>query len=587
MFAGPVSALEKKHASTNKHPWPRVISYALVYAAAIALIHLISGGLHRSGGIMMWIFIAPPLIMLNHRPRIGVPCSIMIAILIGFLMVANPWIAHHGAPVAQARFELVAINMAGFALFIWFTVGVNIWRNELQTRSIIIQAVADERSQVGLRDCLTGMPNREGIKLVCASRFPLTVLVVDLDRFKAINAALGRALGDQTLILFARRLLALNVIALGRLHADRFVLLWPGEPAQDHVDALIASALDAPLEIEAQVIDLASTVGLARCASPADLELTMRNAETALTVARSRHRRCLEYNSQMQPGRRGDLSLISDLNKAIAQQELRMYLQPKVLLRDGTVESAEALIRWQHPLRGMVAPIDFIPFAEQTGLVRGLTTWILREAMQDTVQRRARGEPLQISVNVFAADLANPKFEADVVALAQATDVVARDIRFEVTESGLMEQPGVSMSVMTRLQALGFSWSIDDFGTGFSSLSRLQKMPVAELKIDRAFVSGLGGDQHNSRLLRAAIRMGHELGLSVVCEGAETAEEWDGLRELGADYGQGWYASRPLPAGEFDEWCRRRRSATTSSCAPRFPDPAEKEIILPVLMCSR
>jgi predicted signal transduction protein with EAL and GGDEF domain len=319
------------------------------------------------------------------------------------------------------------------------------------------------------------IPNRDGAKQVCASKFPLTVLGIDLDRFKAINTALGCALGDQTLILFAQRLSTLNFVSLGRLHADRFVMLWPGEPGQDHVDALIASVLDAPLEIDTQVIDLSATVGLARCPSPAELELTMRNAEAALTVARSRHRRCLEYCPQMQQDRRGDLSLISDLNKAIANQELRMYLQPKVLLRDGTVESAEALIRWQHSVRGMVAPMDFIPFAEQTGLIRGLTNWILREAMQDTVLWRERGEPLQISVNVFAADLPDPSFEVAVLALAQQTNVVESDIRFEVTESGLMEQPEVALSVMTRMQALGFSWSIDDFGTGFSSLSHRKR----------------------------------------------------------------------------------------------------------------
>ncbi len=535
----------------------------------------------------MWIFIAPPLIMMSHRPRTGVPCSIMIAALIACLMAGDPWLAQHGAPADQVASRLAPMNMAALALFIWCIAAAHMWRNERQSRSSTMLAVANERSQLALRDALTGMPNREGVKEVCASRFSLTVVVVDLDRFKTINASLGRALGDQTLILFARRLATLDVVALGRLHADRFVLLWPGEPAQDHVDALIAGALDAPLEIDAQVIDLAASVGLARCPSPADLELTMRNAETALTVARSRHRRCLEYSPQMQQDRRGDLSLISDLNKAIAQQELRMYLQPKVLLRDGTVESAEALIRWQHPLRGMVAPMDFIPFAEQTGLILGLTTWILREAMQDTVLRRQRGEPMQISVNVFAADLADPHFEAAVLALAQQTRVVARDIRFEVTESGLMEQPEVVLSVMARLQALGFSWSIDDFGTGFSSLSHLQKMPVAELKIDRAFVSGLGGDEHNSRLLRSAIRMGHELGLSVVCEGAETAEEWQGLLELGADYAQGWFASRPLPAGEFDEWRRQRRPAAIASRPRHFPDPAEKEAILSVRMRGR
>lgn len=597
-LVGTIAAVVRKFSTANQRHSLRVICYAVAYAFAIVVIHSLLGGWRQAGGAIVWIFIAPPLILMSHRPRTGVPCSIMIAVLIGFLLIANPWVANHSLLPAQIVVKLLVINMAGFALFLWFTVGLYIWRHELQARSNML-AVAYERSQLALRDSLTGIPNREGAKQVCPSKFPLTVLVIDLDRFKAINAALGRGLGDQALIMFAQRLLMLDFVSLGRLHADRFVTLLPGEPGQDQVEELITSVLNKPLEIDVQVIDLSATVGLARCLSPAELELTMRNAETALTVARNRHRRCLEYCPQMQQDRRGDLSLISDLNRAMTNQEFRMYLQPKVLLRDGTVESAEALIRWQHPSRGMVAPMDFIPFAEQTGLIRGLTNWILREAMRETVRRRESGEPLQISVNVFAAELADPNFETAVLTLAKQTNVCESDIRFEVTESGLMEQPEVALLAMTRLQTLGFSWSIDDFGTGFSSLSHLQKMPVAELKIDRAFVTGLGGDQHNSKLLRSAIRMGHELGLSVVCEGAETAEEWDCLLELGADYGQGWHASPPLPAGEFDEWRRlrvaERRSATGISPSVEgqggkqlvsydFLDSAEQERILSVGM---
>ncbi|MDL2356708.1 MAG: bifunctional diguanylate cyclase/phosphodiesterase [Pseudomonadota bacterium] len=554
--------------ATNKHGL-RVIASVLVYVLAIVAIHAGLGGLRQSGGVIIWILIAPPLIMMGHRPRTGIQCAVMIAALLAFLVMADPSVVHRG------ELRMVAVNMAGFALFIWFAVGFYVWRSELQNRSLTRLAVANERSQLALFDALTGIPNREGAKQVAAACFPLTVLVIDLDRFKAVNTALGRALGDQVLILFTRRLATLQFVSLGRLHADRFVMLWPGDPDAAHVDAVIAGVLDAPLEIDAQVIDLSATVGVARCATAADLELTMRNAETAMSAARQRHRRLLEYTAEMQRHRRGDLSLMSDLNQAIAKQELRMVLQPKVLLRDGSVDSAEALIRWQHPVRGMVPPMDFIPFAEQTGRIRLLTNWILHEAMMATVLRRRRGGQIQISVNVCAADLADPHFEAAVLDLVRQTQVVVSDIRFEVTESGLMEQPDVALALMTRLQSVGFSWSIDDFGTGYSSLSYLQKMPVAELKIDRAFVKGLGDAQHNSKLLRSAIRMGHELGLSVVCEGAETAQEWAGLLALGADYAQGWYASAPLPADQFDEWCRLCVPFATRAAAdaPTGPDP--------------
>ena len=551
--------------TANRNERIRVFGYVITYVLGIVLIQAVLGGLRQSGAVIIWLLFAPPLIMMGHRPRTGAQCAVIITVLIGLLVIADSWFSRRSILPAHLGLTGIAVNLAGFILLFWSSAGYYVWRSGLQNRASTLLAVANERAKLALLDSLTGVPNREGSKQVAASSFPLSVLVIDLDRFREINTALGRALGDQVLICVVERLSTLRSVSLGRLHADRFVMLLPGDPDERHIDALISAVLDLPLHIDAQVIDIAATVGVARCASLLELELTMRNAETALQVARRRRRRCLDYAVEMLQDRRSDLSLMSDLKHAIANNELRMYLQPKVRLRDGAVESAEALIRWQHPARGMIAPMDFIPFAEQTGRIRLLTTWILREAMQATVQRRIEGGHLQISVNVCAADLADPNFEAGVLALVAQTQVVVSDIRLEVTESGLMEQPGVALAVMKRLQAVGFTWSIDDFGTGYSSLSHLQDMPFEELKIDRAFVKGLGTVQHNAKLLRSAIRMGHELGMSVVCEGAETVDEWNGLCELGADYGQGWYASRAIPLEEFDGWCRSHAPFVSSA----------------------
>jgi EAL domain-containing protein (putative c-di-GMP-specific phosphodiesterase class I) len=284
----------------------------------------------------------------------------------------------------------------------------------------------------------------------------------------------------------------------------------------------------------------------------------LRNAEIALDAGRAQHRNWLIYQPEMETSQRADLDLLSELKRAVEQGELRMYLQPKVRLSDGSVGSAEALVRWEHPRRGMIPPGNFVPFAEKTGRITLITRWVLEEAMRLAARYRAEGRPLQISVNLSTFDLGETGFATRTAILAHEVGVDPADIRFEITESGAMQDPVSALGVMNALRASGFSLSIDDFGTGYSSLAYLQKMPVAELKIDRALVRDVRPDSDGAALLESTIAMGHRLGLSVVAEGAEDAEEWALLCAIGCDYAQGWYAARPMPVAEFEHWCATR-----------------------------
>jgi EAL domain-containing protein (putative c-di-GMP-specific phosphodiesterase class I) len=285
------------------------------------------------------------------------------------------------------------------------------------------------------------------------------------------------------------------------------------------------------------------------------MDQMLRNAEIALDSGRSHHRNWLFYQQEMETSQRADLDLLSELKRAVEQNELRMYLQPKVRLADGSVTSAEALVRWEHPLRGMIPPANFVPFAEKTGGITLITRWMLEQAMRLAVRRRAEGQPLQISVNLSTFDLGEPGFAARTARLAQEVGVDPADIRLEITESGAMQDPVAALGVMNELRSNGFSLSIDDFGTGYSSLAYLQKMPVVELKIDRSFVRNVRPGSDGAALLESTVAMGHRLGLSVVAEGAEDADEWAILKAMGCDYVQGWFAARPMAVAEFEQWC--------------------------------
>ena len=421
----------------------------------------------------------------------------------------------------------------------------------------------NETEQLARFDPLTRLNNREGIRQhgqsLIEQGFQPCAVMLNIERFKAINETLGVALGDQILIETGRRLRRLAKqcpgARAGRMHADQFCLLYPRAEELERLRLLVNKSFNRPTEVDGQTVDIALAGGIARFAVVTlDMTQLLRNAEVALDVARSQHKTWVEYQPELESSQRADLDLLSELKHAVEHHELRVYLQPKVRLIDGAVLSAEALVRWHHPKRGIIPPGSFVPFAEKTGRITLLTHWVLSETMRLTALWRQQGQPLQISVNLSAFDLAESCFVSSLQDMLQSSGAVPADIRLEVTESAAMQDPAAALAVMHELHQAGFSLSIDDFGTGYSSLAYLQKMPAEELKIDRSFIRNTQAGSEAAALLASTIDLGHRLGLSLVGEGAENAEEWALLCALGCDYAQGFFAAKPMSISDFETW---------------------------------
>lgn len=414
-------------------------------------------------------------------------------------------------------------------------------------------------------DPLTGLLNREGLRdlgdrLMAHGHAP-TVTVANIERFHAINETLGMAQGDRVLMETGRRLAACAATVgpghVARMHADQFGLMFENAPAPERVHQALQEAFTDAADVAVQIVDLSLVCGTAQWVQGQDMATLIRNAEVALDAARAQKRPWLLYTPGLENQRQVDLSLVSALRRAVQHNELRMYLQPKIALADGQLCGAEALVRWEHPTRGMVPPSDFVPFAESTGRIASITQWMLRQAMLETVHWRQQGQPLKIAVNLSTHDLSDADLPERLRRLLADTGALAQDIRLEVTESAAMQDPQTSLTVMGALDSAGFSLSIDDFGTGYSSLAHLQKMPVAELKVDRAFVRDIHLSSDAVVLLESIIAMGHRLGLTVVAEGAESIHEWRLLQTLGCDVAQGWFAAKPMPAHDLRQWASR------------------------------
>ena len=443
-------------------------------------------------------------------------------------------------------------------------------------RQSVAQQQLDLRRQA-YEDALTGLPNRlrfgqavqEAIETRQrqtegrASRLGLAVLVLNLDRFKHVNDVLGYAFGDRVLQAVAERLRQQLTTGdeLARLGADEFALLLT---TSDRAQALrraqaIAASFDHTLQIDEQTIDLGAGIGIACWPEHAvAAESLLSRAEVAMRSAKKKTRGPQFYDSATDSTSTQTLSLLSELRRAVEANELRLFLQPKVAFCDGRLLGAEALLRWQHPQRGMVPPMDFIPFAEQTGFVRRLTLWVFEAAARTWRQLPAPdGEPLRISVNLSTHDLLDNELPERLLALLERHAVPATAFCLEITESAIMDDPQRAQGTLERLRAAGFKLSIDDFGTGYSSLAYLKRLPVDELKIDKSFVIGMERDADDAKIVRSTIDLAHNLGLTVVAEGVENAAIWNLLHRQGCDEGQGYHMSRPLPSAQFAAWAAR------------------------------
>jgi EAL domain-containing protein (putative c-di-GMP-specific phosphodiesterase class I) len=311
--------------------------------------------------------------------------------------------------------------------------------------------------------------------------------------------------------------------------------------------------------VQGQHLDVAASIGIAIYPSDGDDSGTLlRHADIALFVAKQARGAFVRYAAEHEKQGASRLTLMADLRQALHDDDqLFLQFQPLVSLRDRSLAGVEALVRWQHPERGLVSPIDFVPFAEKTGLVQPLTKWVLASALKQAAAWHRGGHVIPVSVNISMRDLVDPGFPQLVAKLLRDAGAEPSWVRLEITESVIMSKPEQAINTLSQLQKLGVRLAVDDFGTGYSSLAYLDRLPVDEIKIDKSFVSAMAGAVSRTNIVRASIDLGHSLRLESVAEGVEDARTWDVLAALGCDMAQGYFISRPLLAEEVLPWLAR------------------------------
>jgi diguanylate cyclase (GGDEF)-like protein len=470
----------------------------------------------------------------------------------------------------------VALVLATLTLL---TAGVRTGLTFREVRSL------NERRRQALTDDLTGLPNRrcflerlrKGIERTADGGETMGLLLIDFDRFKELNDTLGHHAGDAVLKLIGPRLRsALGVEdTLARLGGDEFAVL-----VADGADALdaarrIRGALEAPFALEGLSFVMGASVGIAVYPDHGnDPQTLLRRADVAMYQAKADRTGFGVYAAERDVHSRDRLTLMGELRGAIERGELMLHFQPKGRLSDGEIVGVEALVRWVHPERGFVPPDAFLPFAEQLGLMRPLTSWVLEAALAQCAAWDAEAVHLRVAVNVSLPDLLDLDFPEDVRHRLRRHGLAAERLQLEITENVIMANPVRVIDVLARLSELGVELSLDDYGTGYSSLSYLKRLPVRELKIDRSFVMSMEADFEDAVIVRSTAELGRSLGLRVVAEGVESAVAWDMLRRAGCEMAQGYYLSRPVPGGDVAGLVRRRRSL--GAPAVGFPPASER-----------
>lgn len=425
-----------------------------------------------------------------------------------------------------------------------------------------------ELEHAAIHDMLTGLPNRalvgdrldrELARMNGSDR--LSVLYFDLDRFKDLNDSIGHAGGDAVLIEAAARLQRVMTAqdSISRYEADEFVVVLSGDG--DQVAERAAAFLDvlaAPFEVAGQAVHLTATVGVATAPEHGrDAATLIRSAEAAMSGSKRASRAVGVYSPADDRHGAQRLELLNDLRGAIDRGELWLAFQPIVVMATGEPASVEALLRWNHPVRGAIPPMEFIPLAEESGLIRRLGLWVLDQAIQ-TCASWHRGGP-GVSVNMSIRNLRMPEFKDAISSTLEIWQLPKGALTLEITENVIMDDPSHIIQLLQELQDAGVRGSIDDYGTGYSSLAYLLRLPVREMKIDRAFIADMVTNSQSEKIVRSTINLAHDLGLLVVAEGIEDQQTWDALAALGCDLAQGYFVARPMPAAAVRTWLRERR----------------------------
>jgi diguanylate cyclase (GGDEF)-like protein/PAS domain S-box-containing protein len=458
----------------------------------------------------------------------------------------------------------------------WGSVSLSLVRGAGQEPLYLIgmlEDISDRKAQTelleyqALHDSLTDLPNRtllhdrlqQAILTAQREHRQLALLIMDLNRFKEVNDTFGHHLGDILLQQVGPRIMAQlrESDTVARLGGDEFAVVLP--TADDEAGATLAArrllkALEEPFVIEDRRLEVGGSIGIAitpqHGADPATL---MRRADIAMYVAKRTRSGYTVYSHEHDKHSPGRLSLMGELRDALQGDALVLHYQPEVSLPDGVVTGVEALIRWQHPRHGLMPPDEFLTIAEETGLIVGVSEWALNAALEQSRSWVGRVD-LPVAVNLSMQNLHDENLPQLIATLLERHSVRPETLKIEVTETALMADPARSADIFAQLRAMGVKISIDDFGSGYSSLAYLKQLPVDELKIDRSFVIGIEPSAEEIAIVRSAIEVGHNLGLKVVAEGVETQAAWDILTELGCDTVQGYLITRPLPARQLSRW---------------------------------
>jgi diguanylate cyclase (GGDEF)-like protein len=440
-----------------------------------------------------------------------------------------------------------------------------------------IRRQMEEIEYRALYDGLTGLPNRTLFRdrieraILTAHRNggSAAVMLFDLDRFKEINDALGHDTGDLLIGKLGERLRVelRESDTLARLGGDEFGVLLPTESIEDAtlLAGRLHAALEAPFLLDGLPLEVSASMGVAAYPEHGgDADALVQHAEVAMYVAKEAHAPTSVYDAEQDMNDAARLALAGELRRAIETEELVVHFQPKAELATGHILGAEALVRWQHPERGFIPPNDFIPIAERTGLIKPLSRYVLRAAVEQCGAWNEAGLGLHVAVNLTIPDLLDLELPDWIAGLLAETSVQPEQLELEITETTILADPFRVRQVLARLNEMGLRLAIDDFGTGYSSLAYLKRLPVQTIKVDRSFVMGMGEDPSDATIVRSTIDLGRNLGLGVVAEGVESQEVWDALREQGCTLAQGYFISRPLPAEELAALLEERASRAVS-----------------------
>jgi diguanylate cyclase len=457
----------------------------------------------------------------------------------------------------------IATFLAGLGLVIGAATVLTRYERRLRDQS-------DLHRHLATHDSLTGLPNRalfqdrteRALLLARRSGQQVAVMLVDLNRFKDVNDTLGHHYGDLLLTQVAERFTATirTGDSVARLGGDEFAVLLCATSREGATSAAVrlTNALRDPFNVKDITLDVDASIGIALAAPDADVETVLRHADVAMYEAKSQYAPFAAYELTRDDNTVARLALLGDLRRAITRHELVLHYQPKVSVTTGEFHSVEALVRWNHPSRGLLAPDAFIPIAESTAVIHPLTKEILRQALMQARSWQDQGWTIPVAVNISARSLHDLEFPLEVQQQLDTIGVPAELLALELTESAIMTDASRALTVLQALDALGVSLSIDDFGTGYSSMAYLRKIPVRELKIDRSFVKGLSTEHSDLVLVQSAVDLGHNLGLHVVAEGVEDAATQAALTAMGCDLMQGYHISRPVPAAALDQWLTER-----------------------------